>query len=139
MYIANMAAFLTHSVSADVLTMEAAVQKRLKICVYQALEAEFKAAWPGASFVFSSREHTGLFEDYDAGNCDLLAVPHTGLTPSIALDKGLCERGLVFTNSLVMENVSRCCLHQCSSHLVPPRTDFASWRCRVARGYSHTT
>jgi len=103
-YVANMAAFLTHSVSADVLTMEAAVEKRLKICVYQALEAELKAAWPGASFVFSSLEHTGLFEDYDAGNCDLLAVPHTRLTPSRALERGLCKRGLVFTNSLVMEN-----------------------------------
>ena len=105
-----MAAFLTRDMNGYVGTMEDIVENGISICAYSALRNELQVAWPAARFVFSetASDFSGVFEDYDAGKCTVMAIPHTEMSPNTKLIAGLCERDLVFTKSLVIENVSWC-------------------------------
>ncbi|KAL7533390.1 hypothetical protein ACHAXR_007666, partial [Thalassiosira sp. AJA248-18] len=104
-YVANLAAFLTRSTPDYVGTMESVVENGMKICAYSAMKLEYEAGWPRGNFVFSqTSDYTGVFEDFDAGKCAVMALPHTQLSPNIELEAGLCKRDLVFTQSLVLED-----------------------------------
>mmetsp|Transcript_1544 Transcript_1544/g.3190 ORF Transcript_1544/g.3190 Transcript_1544/m.3190 type:complete len:753 (+) Transcript_1544:97-2355(+) len=105
-YVANLAAFLTRSVPDYVATMEGAVKSNLKICGHPALAGELTSKWPDARFVFSESEGEfyGVLEDYKAGKCDVLAVGREDTMIDLELLNLFCDEGLVYTNSLVMEN-----------------------------------
>mmetsp|Transcript_2090 Transcript_2090/g.4481 ORF Transcript_2090/g.4481 Transcript_2090/m.4481 type:complete len:745 (+) Transcript_2090:84-2318(+) len=105
-YVANLAAFLTRSVPDYIATMEGAVKNNLKICGHPALAEELTTKWPDAKFVFHTEgnEFFGLLDDYRAGKCDVLAVGREDTTMDLELLNQFCDEGLVYTNSLVMEN-----------------------------------
>ncbi|KAL7466233.1 hypothetical protein ACHAXS_006521 [Conticribra weissflogii] len=105
-YVANLAAFLTRSVPDYVATMEGAVKNNLKICGHPALAGELTSKWPDARFVFSESEGEfyGVLEDYQAGKCDVLAVGREDTMIDLELLNLFCDEGLVYTDSLVMEN-----------------------------------
>ena len=107
-YVANLAAFLTQSLPDFVGTMDVAVEKGMAICAHPVLQSPLEIAWPRGNFVFSQsgREFYGLLDDYDAGNCDVMAVGRIDTTGDSELMNMFCQRGLVYTDSLVIENVS---------------------------------
>ena len=75
------------------------------------LKAELEVAWQNTRFVYnlSGREYDGILDDYDDGKCDALAIAETDLVYSIKTTEAFCDRGLVLTDSLVIENVSLQC------------------------------
>lgn len=46
-------------------------------------------------------------EDYDEGKCQVMAVGRLDTINDLTLMSKFCERGLVYTDSLVLENVSK--------------------------------
>jgi len=105
-YVANLAAFLTLSGTSDgVKTMGEAVAKGVTICAHPALKAELQVTWPDAKFYFheSGREFPGLLDDYDAGKCRFMAVGYEDTSMDTTFLNKLCERGLVYTDSLIVE------------------------------------
>jgi len=105
-YVANLAAFLTRSGSTSVDTFEIVVARGLNICAHPALAGDLKLLHPKANFVFNQegKELYGLVDDYDAGKCDVLAVGKMDSLGDLKLMDLFCERDLVFTESLIMEN-----------------------------------
>lgn len=105
-YVANLAAFLTRSIPDHVGTMEEAVQYGLKICGHPALKDDLESKWPSVTFIYSdtAKDFYGLVDDYDAGKCDVMAVGREDTTMDFDLLNLFCERGLVFTESVVIEN-----------------------------------
>jgi len=65
-----------------------------------------KLTHPKANFVFNQegKELYGLVDDYDAGKCEVMAVGTMDSLGDLNLIDLFCERDLVFTDSLVMEN-----------------------------------
>lgn len=108
-YVANLAAFLTRSVSSHVGTIEEVVATGMPICAHPALQADLELAHPKAKFVFNEdgKELYGLVEDYDAGLCKVMAVGKMDSLGDLKLMDLFCERDLVYTESLIIENVSR--------------------------------
>jgi len=105
-YVANLAAFLTLSGTSDVVkTMGSAVAKGMIICAHPALKTELQVAWPDANFYFheAGLEFPGMLDDWDAGKCRVMAVGFEDTSMDTTYLKALCERDLVFTDSLVVE------------------------------------
>jgi len=105
-YVANLAAFLTLSGVSDYInTMEKAVAYKTKICGHSVLRDELQLRWPDANFVFpeSGSSKYGVFDLYDAGKCDVMAVQREDTTLDEKLMEMYCERDLVFTDVLVIE------------------------------------
>jgi len=105
-YVANLASFLTRPPREYVSTMEDAVANNLKICGHPALARELKSKWPYARFVLSDTVNNfhGVFEDYRAGKCDAMAIGREDTMVDLDLLNSFCDEGLVYTNSLVIEN-----------------------------------
>ncbi|KAL7533215.1 hypothetical protein ACHAXR_005108 [Thalassiosira sp. AJA248-18] len=105
-YVANLAAFLTWSMPEFVGTMEGAVTNNLIVCAHPVLEEELKAAWPTAKFLFNQggNDYIDMLDDYDAGNCDVIAASKMDIDSDLSSSHGLCKRNLVFSDSLVIEN-----------------------------------
>lgn len=103
-YVANLAAFLTRNKASDSgpKTIEEAIKGNYKICALTGNRGELEVAWPAANFIWneSGKSYVGLVEDYDNGLCDVLIYGFA----NIDLMNMLCERDLVFTDSLVIEN-----------------------------------
>jgi len=104
-YVANLAAFLTLSTTDDVKTMDGAVAASMTVCAHPAIEAELKIAWPNANFYFhrDGNEFHGMMDDYDAGKCRVMAVGWEDTGFDTAFLKKLCERNLVYTDSIIDE------------------------------------
>ena len=105
----NPAAFLTRSYSSNFLgKIEDVISEKKKICAHPALEDELSLAHPEARFVFNreGKELYGLVEDYQAGKCDFLAVGKMDSLGDLKLMDLFCKENLVYTESLVIENVS---------------------------------
>lgn len=106
-YVANLAAFLTKSGVLDYIgTMDEVKAKGKKVCALPALKTELEISHPTATFVFSQagKSYYGLIDDYDAQRCDFIAVGKEDAKSNIELMNMFCERDLVFTNSLIIEN-----------------------------------
>ncbi|KAL7533811.1 hypothetical protein ACHAXR_005454, partial [Thalassiosira sp. AJA248-18] len=105
-YVANLAAFLTRNDLNVVSTIEDVVAQGSKICAHPALQDDLERQHPGAKFVFNQegKELFGLVEDYDAGKCDVLAVGKMDSLGDLNLMDQFCERHLVYTESLIIEN-----------------------------------
>mmetsp|Transcript_36003 Transcript_36003/g.63128 ORF Transcript_36003/g.63128 Transcript_36003/m.63128 type:complete len:701 (+) Transcript_36003:59-2161(+) len=104
-YVANLAAFLTLSTTESVNTMNGAVAAGMTICAHPALKAELEVAWPDAKFYFNEQamDFAGMLEDLDAGKCRVMAVGYEDTSMDTAYLEKLCERDLVYTDSLVVE------------------------------------
>jgi len=87
--------------------MDAIVANRMNICALPALKIELEIAHPSANFVFSQsgKSFFGLLDDFDAGKCHVLAIGETDAAANIELMAEFCDRKLVFTDSLIIENV----------------------------------
>lgn len=107
-YVANLAAFLTRSRSGHVDTIESAIAQGMKVCAHPALEDDLQRAHPDANFVFNEggREIHGMVDDYVAGYCGAMAVGKMDSLGDLPLMERFCENDLVFTESVVIENVS---------------------------------
>ncbi|KAL9181674.1 hypothetical protein ACHAXT_012017 [Thalassiosira profunda] len=105
-YVANLAAFLTRSKSSYVGTIEESIALGYKICAHPALQSDLELAHPNANFIFNQegRELYGLLEDYDAGLCEVMAVGKMDSLGDLNLMALFCDRKLVYTDSLVIEN-----------------------------------
>jgi len=105
-YVANLAAFLTRNVHNDVGTIEEVVRSGKNICAHPALEDDLVLAHPDANFIFNKegKELFGLVEDYDLGRCGVMAVGKMDSLGDLKLMELFCERNLVFTESLIIEN-----------------------------------
>ena len=103
-YVANLAAFLTRNKASDSgpKTIEEAIEGNYRICALTGNKGELEVAWPNANFIWnqSGKSYVGLVEDYDNELCDVLIYGFANLD----LMNMLCERDLVFTDSLVIEN-----------------------------------
>jgi hypothetical protein len=106
--ISYLAAFLTRNVHNDVGTIEEVVRSGKNICAHPALEDDLVLAHPDANFIFNKegKEFFGLVEDYDLGRCGVMAVGKMDSLGDLKLMELFCERNLVFTESLIIENVS---------------------------------
>jgi len=104
-YVANLTVFLVQSrVTNTIDSMEQAIGNGLRICAHPAIEVDLKAMWKAAKFVFNHdvAEYEGLFQMYDAGKCDILAIgEETRYSRKYVQD--LCSRDLVFTKGKVIE------------------------------------
>lgn len=105
-YVANLAAFLTRNTPNYVGTVEGAVEKGLSICAHPVLAEDLETAWPSANFVYSKAGFPGMLDDYDANKCEVMAVGEMDTQGDISLMNKFCERRLLFTESLFIENVS---------------------------------
>ncbi|KAL7549280.1 hypothetical protein ACHAWF_013032 [Thalassiosira exigua] len=107
-YVANLAAFLTRStLSGDaVRKIEDAVAAEMKICAHPALQSDLELAHPEAKFVFNQegKELYGLVDDFDNNLCDVMAVGKMDSLGDMKLMDLFCERELVYTDSLIIEN-----------------------------------
>jgi len=103
-YVANLAAFLTQSgTKSYVKSIQEAIEQGIKICAHPALKEELKHKWPRAQFVWSGYELKGLVDDYDNGECGVLAVGRLDDVLDTPLMRDFCDRGLVFTDSILLE------------------------------------
>lgn len=102
------AAFLTRNSTEYVSTVEGAIGKGYKICAHKVLETELRNAHPTANWVFSEsgNEFYGILDDYDAGNCEVIAFGEVDTRNDIDLMNMFCRRNLTFTKSAFLENVS---------------------------------
>lgn len=75
--------------------MEDAVANNLKICGHPALARELKSKWPYARFVFSDTVNNfhGVFEDYRAGKCDVMAIGREDTMVDLDLLNSFCDEG----------------------------------------------
>jgi len=105
-YVANLAAFLTRSNSLPVSTIEDVITRKMNICAHPVLADDIQLLHPTANFVFNQegKELYGLVDDYDAGECEVMAVGKMDSLGDLKLIDLFCERDLVFTDSLVMDN-----------------------------------
>eukprot|EP00804_Cyclotella_cryptica_P022423 CCRYP_015088-RB/>CCRYP_015088-RB protein AED:0.07 eAED:0.07 QI:1088/1/1/1/1/0.83/6/330/385 len=105
-YVANLAAFLTRPVTSYIGTMQGVVDAGLEVCAHPALKTELELKWPRARFVFSNsgKEFYGVLDEYDAGHCAAMAIGREDTTTDGDLLEMFCERNLVFTDSLILEN-----------------------------------
>jgi len=105
-YVANLAAFLTRRSTNHVGSIEDAVGSGMKICAHPALEDDLVLAHPDARFIFNQegKELYGLVDDYDVGKCDVMAVGKMDSLGDLKLMDLFCQRGLVYTESLIIEN-----------------------------------
>jgi len=102
-YVANLAAFLTLSTTDFINTMEGAVAADMTICAHPAVKVELEIAWPDANFHFDQGDFHVMLEYVKDGICPFMAVGHEDtVMDSVYLAK-LCERDLVFTDSVVAE------------------------------------
>ena len=69
------------------------------------IQAELEVAWPSAKFYFheAGNEFRGLLDDYDAGKCKFLAIGWEDTGSDTDFLEMLCERNLVYTDSLIVE------------------------------------
>lgn len=106
-YVANLAAFLTNSgVNEYIGTMAEVNAQGMRVCAQTPLRAELEVTYSSTEFVYSeSGTVYGMVDDYVAGRCDFLAVGETIVQANIKLVNLLCEQNLVFTDSVVIENV----------------------------------
>jgi len=104
-YVANLAAFMTLSVSDTVETMEGAVAAGVKICAHPVLKNDLQAAWPAANFVYANNWPflDSMLDDYDAKKCSFIAIGWEDNSMDMDFYDKLCSRNLVVTNSLVVE------------------------------------
>ena len=106
-YVANLAAILNQSnISNDsVTTMGEAVARGVKICAHPALKDDMLTLWPNANFYFhqDANEFSGMLDDYDAGKCKVMAVGYEDTSMDVHFLQGLCDRGLVYTDSVIVE------------------------------------
>mmetsp|Transcript_39520 Transcript_39520/g.72385 ORF Transcript_39520/g.72385 Transcript_39520/m.72385 type:complete len:428 (-) Transcript_39520:162-1445(-) len=102
-YVANLAAFLTRSKNDYVGTMEAVVASGQRICAVSALKVELEVRWEKASFIFDQPD-LHLLDLYDSGKCSVLALGEFDMGTNFDLVDKLCERDLVSTNSILVEN-----------------------------------
>ena len=88
------------------------------------MRAEFEVAWPGVAFVFSEsgKDYFGMLDDCDTGKCDAMAASLMETSGDIELTKAMCKRKLVFTDSLIIENVS----------LIPRYNIVENFRCSLS-------
>ena len=105
-YVANLAAFLTSSSLNYVGTVQEVIENGMTICAVPTLETDLVRAHPNANYVFNQDKNGfhDLLNDYDAGNCDVLAIGRMDTTGDIELMDKFCNRSLVYTNSLFVEN-----------------------------------
>mmetsp|Transcript_41160 Transcript_41160/g.86336 ORF Transcript_41160/g.86336 Transcript_41160/m.86336 type:complete len:622 (-) Transcript_41160:278-2143(-) len=102
-YVANLAAFLTLSTTDFINTMEGAVAAGVTICAHPAVKVELEIAWPDAKFYFDQGDFHAMLEYVDQGICPFMAVGHEDtVMDSVYLAK-LCERDLVYSDSVVAE------------------------------------
>jgi len=102
-YVANLAAFLTRDVKQYVGTIEAATKKEWKICALPWTKDELVRVYPDTRWVFTSAgtsSYDALLNELDAGKCKAIVDGF----PNLDLRNKLCERKLVITRSVVMEN-----------------------------------
>lgn len=60
---------------------------------------------PDANFVFTANgEYYGMIDDFNNGNCDMLAMGREESTTNLDLLNKLCDSNLVFTDGLILEN-----------------------------------
>ncbi|KAL7540473.1 hypothetical protein ACHAXR_010132, partial [Thalassiosira sp. AJA248-18] len=104
-YVANLAAFLTLNSTDDVKTMDEAVAKGYTICAHPAVKAELQVAWPDAKFYFheDGNEFPGILDDFDANKCSAMAVGYEDTSMDEVYLTKLCERNLVYTDSIIAE------------------------------------
>jgi len=103
-YVANLAAFLTRSgTESFVGTMEEVILLNVPICAHPALQDELVFKWPSANFIWSENEWNGVVDKYDAGECKVLAIGREDNILDVGFMKKFCDRGLVFTQSLIIE------------------------------------
>jgi len=105
-YVANLAAFLTRkTLEGSVTSIDEAIARGWKICAHPIFEKDLVLLRPNGKFVFSEVENEfhGLLDDYIDGKCEALAIgwEDTSMDPSF-LDR-LCERELVYTDSMFLE------------------------------------
>ncbi|KAL7540238.1 hypothetical protein ACHAXR_012527, partial [Thalassiosira sp. AJA248-18] len=102
-YVANLAAFLT--LKSDVKTMDGAIARGYTICAHPAVEAELRGAWPDAKFYFhqDGNDFLGILNDYDANMCSAMAVGYEDTSMDEVYLKKMCERNLVYTDSIIAE------------------------------------
>lgn len=88
--------------------MEVAIQKGLKICAHPVLKTELENAHPTADFIFSDsgNKYYGVLDNYDAKECQVMAVSGFDTRNNIELMNMFCKRDLVFTKSVFMKTVS---------------------------------
>lgn len=102
-YVANLAAFLTQNNYKYVGTIDDATKQGWKVCALPATKEELEVAWPDTKFVFSGAgagSYHGLIEEWDANKCKAIVYGFANLE----LKNKLCERDLVITKSVVLEN-----------------------------------
>jgi len=105
-YVANLAAFLTRkSLEGSVTSIDGAIARGWKICAHPIFEKDLGLAWPNGKFVFSeaSTEFHGLMDNYIAGKCKALAVGWEDTSMDRSFLDRLCERELVYTDSMFLE------------------------------------
>ena len=68
-------------------------------------QVELQTAFPGAHFYFHKgmKGFPGILEDYDAGKCKVMAVGYEDTSMDTSFLNSLCERDLVYTDSLLIE------------------------------------
>lgn len=60
---------------------------------------------PDANFVFTGNVgYYGMIDDFNNGNCDMLAMGREESTTNLDLLNKLCDSNLVFTDGLILEN-----------------------------------
>lgn len=66
---------------------------------------ELKVKHPDANFVFTANGgYYGMIDDFNNGNCDMLAMGREESTTNLDLLNKLCDSNLVFTDGLILEN-----------------------------------
>lgn len=104
-YVANLAAFLTRSMTSAPTTMDAVITSGYTICAHPVMKQELQNAWPTANFYFTEtgRDFHGMLEDFDANKCKVLVVSWEDTSMDSTFTAKLCERDLVFTQSVIID------------------------------------
>lgn len=104
-YVANLAAFLTRSEFQSVTTVNEAIRKGYTLCAHPVVENELRSQLPNAKFFFheNGKEFIGMLKDYDDKKCEALVIGWEDTSTDIDFLSMLCERSLVFTDSVLAE------------------------------------
>lgn len=100
-----MAAFLTRrTFEGSVTSIDGAIAREWTICAHRILSRKLPRTWPAAKFFFTERgDHHALIDEYTAGNCNALAISWEGTSVDRSFLDKLCEKNLVYTDSLFLE------------------------------------
>ena len=82
--------------------MEDAVSEGKFICAHQGLKEELISKWPNAMFVWQTK-YVDMIDLYDIGKCKFLAIGREDNILNEVYMQRLCNRSLVFTDSLILE------------------------------------